>query len=185
MGRPKEFTRETVLEKAIPVFWAKGYSETTVQDLESATGVNKSGLYSEFKDKEDIFLTSLQHYLKTRGGDDLLSALPLGWDNIQRFLKIGQTCYTGKKGCFSVNSMRDVAMLPQRGKEIIAESNEVHRRLIIKNIRAVSESPKAGDMADMVLTFFSGLCIEENLDPRDAATARRVKNFMNFLRQLA
>jgi AcrR family transcriptional regulator len=45
MGRPKEFSRDKVLEKAISVFWEKGFAETTVQDLESATGVNKSGLF--------------------------------------------------------------------------------------------------------------------------------------------
>ena len=185
MGRPKEFSREEVLEKAIPVFWEKGFSETTVQDLESATGVNKSGLYSEFKNKEDIFLASLQHYLNTRGGDDLLSAQPLGWHNIQRFLQIGQTCYTGRKGCFSVNSMRDVTMLPPRGKEIITKNNEALRKLLIRNIKAASLSPKAAEMADMVLTFFAGLCIEENLQPQNAATVRRIQNFMKLLQQSA
>jgi AcrR family transcriptional regulator len=90
MGRPKLFSREDVLTKAISVFWQKGFAETSLQDLERETGVNKSGLYTEFKNKEDIFLESLRFYLSTRGGDDLLSAQPLGWDNIQRFLQIGQ-----------------------------------------------------------------------------------------------
>lgn len=185
MGRPKEFSRDMVLEKAISVFWEKGFAETTVQDLESVTGVNKSGLYSEFRNKEDIFLASLQHYLQTRGGDDILSAQPLGWNNVRRFLEIGQTCYTGRKGCFSVNSMRDVSMLPDKGREIINENNAELRKLLIKNIKAESQTSNAGDLADMVLTFFSGLCIEENLHPSDAATVRRIKNFMNFLQQSA
>jgi AcrR family transcriptional regulator len=185
MGRPKEFSRDKVLEKAISVFWEKGFAETTVQDLESVTGVNKSGLYSEFKNKEDIFLASLQHYLQTRGGDNILSAQPPGWNNVQRFLEIGQTCYTGRKGCFSVNSMRDVSMLPDKGREIINENNAILRKLLIKNIKAELQTSNAGDLADMVLTFFSGLCIEENLHPNDAATIRRIKNFMNFLQQAA
>jgi AcrR family transcriptional regulator len=62
MGRPKKFNREGVLDRAIPVFWKQGFANTTVQDLEQATGVNKSGLYTEFKDKEDLFLASLEHY---------------------------------------------------------------------------------------------------------------------------
>ena len=121
MGRPKGFSREEVLLKAVSVFWEKGFAETTLQDLEHATGVNKSGLYSEFKNKEDIFLASLQYYLDTRGGEEILSAQPKGWHNIQRFLEIGQTCYTGRRGCFSVNSMRDVGILPPEGQHIIAE----------------------------------------------------------------
>jgi hypothetical protein len=34
MGRPKLFNREEVLKKAMPVFWAGGYADTAVQDLE-------------------------------------------------------------------------------------------------------------------------------------------------------
>src|SRR5580700_9531967 len=62
MGRRKLFTREDVLDKAIPVFWKHGLAETSVQDLEQATGVRKSGLYAEFKDKEDLFVESLRRY---------------------------------------------------------------------------------------------------------------------------
>jgi hypothetical protein len=38
MGRPKSFSREEVLEKAMPVFWKHGFSDTSLQDLERATG---------------------------------------------------------------------------------------------------------------------------------------------------
>ena len=55
MGRPKNFSREEVLQKAIPLFWRRGFADTSLQDLEKATGVNKSGLYSEFASKEEIF----------------------------------------------------------------------------------------------------------------------------------
>src|SRR5712664_1647232 len=88
MGRPKQFNREGVLDRAIPVFWKHGFANTTVQDLEQATAVNKSGLYTEFKDKEDLFLASLQRYAQTRGAE-ILTAQPLGWGNIERFLRLG------------------------------------------------------------------------------------------------
>ena len=183
MGRPKGFSREEVLLKAVSVFWEKGFAETTLQDLEHATGVNKSGLYSEFKNKEDIFLASLQYYLDTRGGDEILSAQPKGWHNIQRFLEIGQTCYTGKRGCFSVNSMRDVGILPPEGHQIIAEKNAALKRLIVGNIKAELPHTNAAVLADLTLTFFAGLCIEQNMDPANAATSRKIVNFMNFLRE--
>jgi AcrR family transcriptional regulator len=66
MGRPKNFNREEVLEKAMPVFWKQGFADTSLQDLERATGVNKSGLYSEFRDKEDFFVACLRHYLESQ-----------------------------------------------------------------------------------------------------------------------
>ncbi|WP_263359105.1 TetR/AcrR family transcriptional regulator [Acidicapsa ligni] len=183
MGRPKGFSREDVLLKSISVFWEKGFAETTVQDLERATGVNKSGLYSEFANKEDIFLASLEHYLQTRGGEEILSAQPLGWDNIRRYLEIGQTCYTGKKGCFSVNSMRDVAMLPAEGQQMISRKNLTLKRLLVRNIKAELPSAHADVLAETILTFFSGLCIEQNLHPNNAIVSRKVAGFMRFLTQ--
>ena len=87
MGRSKNFSREDVLEKAIPVFWRRGFADTSLQDLERATGVNKSGLYAEFRDKEDIFVASLRHYLDSQEKRGLLTKEPLGWNNIENFLK--------------------------------------------------------------------------------------------------
>src|SRR5437899_10647663 len=93
MGRPKQFNREGVLDRAIPVFWKHGFANTTLQDLEEATGVNKSGLYSEFKDKEDLFLASLERYAQTRGAE-ILTAQPLGWGNMERFLRLALAAMT-------------------------------------------------------------------------------------------
>jgi AcrR family transcriptional regulator len=64
MGRRKNFSREEVLEKAMPVFWKHGFADTSLLELERATGVNKSGLYTEFQDKEDLFVARLRHYLE-------------------------------------------------------------------------------------------------------------------------
>jgi hypothetical protein len=58
MGRPKKFNRKGVLEKALPVFWRHGFADASLHELEQATGVNKSGLYSEFEDKEDLLALS-------------------------------------------------------------------------------------------------------------------------------
>src|ERR1700731_1172453 len=73
MGRPKNFSREEVLEKAMPVFWKHGFSDTSLQDLERATGVNKSGLYTEFRDKEDLFVACLRHFLESQEKRGLLT----------------------------------------------------------------------------------------------------------------
>jgi TetR/AcrR family transcriptional regulator, copper-responsive repressor len=103
MGRPKKFSRKGVLEKALPVFWRRGFADASLHELEQATGVNKSGLYSEFEDKEDLFIQSLQYYLESLEKKGLLTAEPLGWNNIERFLKMGPCCMEGQKGCFAVN----------------------------------------------------------------------------------
>src|SRR5882762_2842443 len=102
MGRPKNFSRQGVLEKALPVFWKHGFANASLQELEKATGVNKSGLYAEFADKGDLFLESLRFYLDRLQQRGLLTVEPLGWDNIEQFLKVGPRSTEGQKGCFAI-----------------------------------------------------------------------------------
>src|SRR5580692_9163065 len=113
MGRPKTFSREEVLAKAYPVFWEHGFA---------ATGVNKSGLYAEFAGKEDLFLHSLHYYLETGPRRKLLYVEPLGWDNIERFLKFVIENAPGQKGCFCVSAMRELDILPPEAAKILADS---------------------------------------------------------------
>jgi AcrR family transcriptional regulator len=100
MGRPKNFSREEVLEKAMPVLWKHGFADTSLQELERATGVNKSGLYTEFRDKEDLFVAWLRHYLESQGKRGLLTKEPLGWKNVETFLKNGPLTRVSSRDVF-------------------------------------------------------------------------------------
>lgn len=60
--RPKEFNRNSVLEKCIPLFWKEGYNGTSIQELVDLTGVNRYSLYEEFGNKEGILFASLELY---------------------------------------------------------------------------------------------------------------------------
>jgi AcrR family transcriptional regulator len=183
MGRPKKFNREGVLDRAIPVFWKQGFANTTVQHLELATGVNKSGLYTEFKDKEDLFLASLQRYIQTRGVE-ILTAQPLGWGNIENFLRLGFGCDNDQRGCFAVNSMRELAGLPAEAREAISNGQQNIARFLLKNIKAEEPRLDAEIIADVLLTFFDGFCILQNLKGGKASSERKIRNLMQVVRNL-
>ena len=184
MGRPKNFSREEVLEKAVPVFWKHGFSDTSLQELERATGVNKSGLYSEFRDKEDLFVACLRHYLESQQKRGLLTKEPLGWKNVETFLKHGPLNKGEQRGCFSINSMREFAILPDEAHAIVAENRATLQRLLAVNIEAENPRMDPDAIAEMVLSFFSGLCIERNLKSGKAASNRKIESFMQVLRSL-
>jgi AcrR family transcriptional regulator len=59
LPRPKVYDSADPLDKTIQVFWKKGFSETSLRDIEKSTRVNKSSLYTEFSDKNDIYMASL------------------------------------------------------------------------------------------------------------------------------
>jgi AcrR family transcriptional regulator len=184
MGRPKNFGREEVLEKAMPVFWKHGFADTSLQELERATGVNKSGLYTEFRDKEDLFLACLRHYLESQQKRGLLTKEPLGWKNIETFLQHGPVNKGDQKGCFSVNSMREFAILPDEAYAVVTENRALLQRLLAMNIEAEKPRMAPSAIAEMVLSFFSGLCIERNLNSGKTSSPRKIENFMTALRSL-
>ena len=182
MGRRKLFTREDVLDKAIPVFWKHGLAETSVQDLEQATGVRKSGLYAEFKDKEDLFVESLRRYFDVLMARGHLTKQPLGWTNVESFLKV---CYGswGQKGCFSVNSMREFADLPPKARQIMVASVMKAHQLLIDNLAAARGARDDNDsLAGLIVTFFSGICLEQNLGPDRARITKKIEDFMRLIR---
>lgn len=62
MARKREFDKDAVLEKAMFLFWEKGFEATSIRDLKQATGISSSSMYETFGDKRNIFLQALKRY---------------------------------------------------------------------------------------------------------------------------
>ncbi|GAA3544543.1 TetR/AcrR family transcriptional regulator [Zobellella aerophila] len=62
VGRPRAFDMEKALEKALEVFWKKGYDGASLSDLTEAMGINKPSLYAAFGNKEQLFLKAIELY---------------------------------------------------------------------------------------------------------------------------
>ena len=65
MPRSREFEPQQALQKAMTLFWRKGYLDTSLDDLVAETGVSRYGLYGAFGDKQALFLAALDHYRDT------------------------------------------------------------------------------------------------------------------------
>jgi TetR/AcrR family transcriptional repressor of nem operon len=62
MAGVKQFERSEVLDRAMALFWHRGYEATSIQDLVEATGINRGSIYGTFGDKQGLFLAVLDHY---------------------------------------------------------------------------------------------------------------------------
>jgi AcrR family transcriptional regulator len=65
MPRKREFDPEAALDLAVQVFWQRGYADTSIDDIVTATGVNRYGLYSVFGDKHALFVKVLIRYQRS------------------------------------------------------------------------------------------------------------------------
>ena len=67
VGRKRAFDKLEALDKAMRIFWASGYSGTSLSDLTTALGINKPSLYAAFGNKQQLFKASVDHYMKSYG----------------------------------------------------------------------------------------------------------------------
>ena len=62
IGRPRAFDMDQALDRALEVFWRKGYEGTTICDLTAVMGINPPSLYAAFGNKEGLFRKALDRY---------------------------------------------------------------------------------------------------------------------------
>jgi AcrR family transcriptional regulator len=62
MGRTRAFDADEALDRAMTVFWRKGYDGTSLTDLTEAMGINRPSLYGAYGNKEQLFRKALERY---------------------------------------------------------------------------------------------------------------------------
>lgn len=76
-GRPRAFDKDQALERALLLFWSRGYGATSVQDLVDALALERGSLYGAFGDKRQFYLAAVQLYWDTYERE-LVAALEAG-----------------------------------------------------------------------------------------------------------
>ena len=113
LGRPKSFDRQEALEKAMQLFWTKGYEAASVRDLLAAMGINRGSMYDTFGDKRSLFLESIRHYCENVAGPAIASLNAAGSPraNIERTLRefAERAASSGCRGCLVTNTTVEVA----------------------------------------------------------------------------
>ncbi|MFF0003060.1 TetR/AcrR family transcriptional regulator [Streptomyces tibetensis] len=62
----KHFDLDATVETVVRLFWRQGVASTGIQDVVTATGLNRSSLYAAFGGKQELYLTALRRYLEQR-----------------------------------------------------------------------------------------------------------------------
>ncbi|KUO17449.1 TetR/AcrR family transcriptional regulator [Streptomyces dysideae] len=62
----KHFDPDATLETVVRLFWRQGVASTGIQDIVTATGLNRSSLYATFGGKQELYLAALSRYVERR-----------------------------------------------------------------------------------------------------------------------
>jgi TetR/AcrR family transcriptional repressor of nem operon len=116
MARPREFDIDQALERAMNVFWSKGYEGASLQDLLDAMNIARGSLYKAFEDKHSVYLAALDQYDRTeiQRAVDVLRDTSAGDGaiRIHRFLEDVRAAVVqrhDRRGCFACNAAVDRA----------------------------------------------------------------------------
>lgn len=149
MPRPKEFEPKDALEKAMKLFWQKGYFDASMDDLVAFTGVSRYGLYSTFGDKHDLFIAALEHYRKETLSwllspvdfpEASLAQIRLYFENL---MMIGKT-QGGRMGCLICNTAIELAPFD---KEAAEQVNASFERMTKVFHNALSNARQRGELS--------------------------------------
>ena len=167
-GRPREFDLDQTIERAMQVFWTRGYQGTSLPDLMGATKLSRGSLYAAFGDKHGLFLLALDRYIAQaleRLDDELAS---------------GQKALVGLKACMDGYVARTEGAGGKRGclvvataMELAAKDQEVARRIACffgameaRLVKALKRAQEEGDLdqsvspaaaAHVIVCFLEGL----------------------------
>lgn len=75
-------------------------------------------------------------------------------------------------------------ILPPQARDLINEHRQRLKRLFARNIEAEKTKLDPDAASDVLLTFFSGFCIEQNLKVNKAQLMTKATDFLSALRGL-
>jgi len=191
MARPKKFDEAETLQKALKVFWKKGYSGTSMSDLVSAMAINAPSLYDTYGDKHKLFMASLNSYL----GSQLDWMRSLSEQTIPVKEIIGTLLKAlvadtlndpERKGCFMVNTVTELANQDEQVLKVAIQNEKDVRSilaaLIVKGQQSgeISTAHNAEILAMYLFTTIMGVRIvaSTNFDKKflDSTLEFAIKN---------
>ena len=121
----KSFDEEAALEKAMQVFWEKGFGPASISDLLEGTGLNRGSLYNAFGGKQQLFIKALLKYDRDRQA--MLARLE-ALDNPKKAIATFFDTTVAKtaadqdhKGCFLFNTALEISKHDEKVGEIVTK----------------------------------------------------------------
>ena len=186
MARSKEFDPDEALQKALELFWERGYEATSMTDLVEHLGIARASIYATFGGKRDLYVKAFEKYVQARdpGIVEMLSqpgpALPAVRALIESYVETSLSDQR-RRGCMVVNAaVEGMSRHPQMARRIEASWDVLETALTSALTRAraqgeISQDKDPRSLARFLLVLLQGMRVLGRAHPepgrlRDAAT---------------
>ena len=192
MPRTKQFDEKEVLNKAMELFWEKGFHATSMQDLVSHLGINRASLYDTFGGKDALFEAAFALYRKTSSGtlEALFEAATSVKEGFEKLFEkaieesITDTC---RKGCFVVNTTTELVPANDKILQEILQNNTNAENLftgfVQKGIQTgeLGSDKNANEIGLMLFALFSGMRVLAKVEPNRQKLQKIVNSGLSVL----
>lgn len=183
MARTKEFDPDAALQKALELFWERGYEATSMADLVETLGVARASIYATFGGKNELYIKALDRYLQERdtGVVAMLSqpgpVLPAVRLLVEAY--VAETLGDARRrGCLVVNAAVEVmARDPRAARRVESSWDTLETALTSALTRAVGQGELPGDrdpraLARFLLVVLQGMRVLGRAPDPDPARVR-------------
>jgi AcrR family transcriptional regulator len=169
-GRPREFDADEVLDRALEVFWRKGYEGASLSELTEAMGINRPSLYAAFGNKEELFRKALDRYADGPAAytREALNA-PTARGVLERLLHGAAEALTHPDyppGCLGVHGALSCGEAAESIRDELSARRAGYEVLLRQRLeRARTEGDLAtdiacADLARLVMTVMQGMAVQ-------------------------
>lgn len=146
-GRPRVFDMDDALDKALGIFWKRGYEGASISELTETLGINKPSLYAAFGNKEELFKKALSRYVAGSVGF-IQHALnqATAYEVAQSFLSNAVEFFTDTKhpkGCMIVQGALSDSADSMMVKDLLVKYRYSYEHLLAQRFE---RAKKAGDL---------------------------------------
>ncbi|PKB15184.1 TetR/AcrR family transcriptional regulator [Flavobacterium sp. 5] len=165
MARCVEFNEVEKIEKAMNVFWEKGYNATSMQDLVDAMQINRSSLYNTIGDKHQLFMKCICNYfdnamceLKEKVAKETSAKAAL----IKVITDKADWIVSCEKGCLGMKTTFEIAPDDNAVRNQMSKQNDIFIEFMATIVQKAMDdgemdnSEDAELMAEYIATSFTG-----------------------------
>ena len=161
MARPKEYDRQAVIDAATELFWKKGFHGTSLNELVTATRLNKQSMYQEFGSKAGLFDVCLDNFRSIMGKRIIrtLTREPVCIDNIRALFHLQAEFIASPdfKGCLFINSVNEREHLRENTLKLVDSFFGRLEKLFYDCLRCSFNESVAVVRAQYLVNLFVGI----------------------------